>query len=133
MGEIIIQRRGFILGAALSLFAAPAIVKASNLMAIKPFEVLAATGFERPLDLSTEEYLAQYRSFQKGFLADYRKDSDPKKAKAFPVAEFGSKWSGDHIRRENPSGRAVADDGPFWNVDATKRRLIERPNFPFGA
>ena len=86
MGDLIVpSRRRFLIGAALSLVAAPAIVKASNLMAIKPFDVLAATGMEIPIDLELADYLAQYKRFQKGFLIEYRKEVDPARAKAFDV------------------------------------------------
>jgi hypothetical protein len=90
MSDLIVpSRRGFILGAALSLLAAPAIVRAANLMAVKPFEVLAATGFDVPIDLA--DYQAQYAAFQKDFLGFYRKEHDPVKAKAFDVVGVARK------------------------------------------
>jgi hypothetical protein len=94
VSSVLLSRRGLILGATVSFFAAPAIVRASSLMAVRPFDVLAAAGLDIPIDTELHDYLAQYRSFQKGFLKEYRKLRDPVEARSFDAAAYGAKWSG---------------------------------------
>lgn len=67
MGELIMPtRRRLILGAVFSLITAPAIVRATSIMPVKPFGVLEAIGFETG-ELTIEEYLASYRVLQRVF------------------------------------------------------------------
>lgn len=99
MGDLIMPtRRGLIIGAVFSLIAAPAIVRAASIMAVKPFGLLEALGVETG-ELSLDAYLAQYRAFQKGFLSGYRKVSDPVEARNFDVGSFASKWTGMEIEK----------------------------------
>jgi hypothetical protein len=125
MAEILIQRRSLILGAVVTLFAAPAIVRASNLMAIKPFDLLAATGFQIPIDLELNDFLAQYRSFQKGFLSEYKKEKDPVKAQHYDVNDYSSRWSGASLMSLlTPTPRESADDAGL-GASLLRRSWIE--------
>lgn len=130
MSEIVNpSRRGLILGAVFTLITAPAIVRATSIMAVKPFGVLETIGFDAGVGLDTETYIAQYRAFQKAFLADYRKAPTAEAARDFNVVEFASKGTGSEIRPDTlgrASPRAMADDGPFWNIEAHRGRILER-------
>ena len=88
---ILPNRRGFLIGAAASLIAAPAIVRAANLMAVRPYSALDALALDGVVDMGFGDYQTQYRDFQRQFLAEYRKISDPKEARDFNVAKFGEK------------------------------------------
>ena len=98
MGELIIpSRRRFLLGAGAVLISAPAIVRATNIMAVRSFSVLDALATNSLAEMSLDEYVSQYKSFQKSFLAEYRKVSDPVEMRDFNAGEFGAKWAMDHF------------------------------------
>ena len=98
MSELIIpSRRRFLLGAGAVLISAPAIVRATNIMAVRSFSVLDALATNSLAEMSLDEYVSQYKAFQKSFLIEYRKVSDPVEMRDFNVGEFGAKWAMDHF------------------------------------